>query len=173
MDKARPKRGCNNIKKSQQNTIPSMIEATKTKTKTNTAVQRKPAEKRNLITVKTVSNSNNFDDTLSSDESFIVNRSKNFTPKRKSGAHSVLELNSSQEVGEIEWSNLGLVDDTGENILFQKYFHIVPGAEDEKQNVTAKCVTCAREKPAPVYCKGSKAATSNFVRHLKVICGIH
>lgn len=168
MEKTRPKRGCNKIVR--QNTIPSMIHGTKNKTNT---VQQKSTEKRNLITVKTVSNSNCVDDTLSSDESFITNRSKTFTPKRKSGAHSVYELNSSQEVEETELSNLGLVDDTGENILFQKYFHIVPGTEDEKQNVTAKCVTCARDKPVPVHCRGSKAATSNFVRHLKVICGIY
>lgn len=162
MENIKLKGGRKNEKNTQQNTIPMI-----TRNKSD-KVQQKNNEKKNSITVKKVSNSYCKNDTFSSEESFIAQRSQNCTPTRKSKAHSIDELNSSEEIEAQEQSKSMLVDDSTENILFQKYFHILPETEDEKKNVTAKCVACARDKPNS-HCRSSKAATSNFVRHLRVM----
>lgn len=146
----RAKENKENIRQAWQATLPSMM-ASRNKNK---------SEKTVLVTVNTTS--------TSSDESLASpNTSK------KCDAHSVYELNSSGESdtlkSDVDLVNKNTLDDDAENILFQKYFRIVPGTEDEKKNVTVVCVTCAEHKPNPVHLRGSKAATSNFVRHLRVL----
>lgn len=61
------------------------------------------------------------------------------------------------------------IENTSENILFEKYFRIVEDKNNAKRNIAASCLTCEKEKKFQVIVRGSLLATSNFIRHLRVI----
>lgn len=56
-----------------------------------------------------------------------------------------------------------------ERILFENYFRIVE-KNNANRNIAACCLTCEKDKNYQVIVRGSQLATSNFIRHLKVIC---
>ena len=70
-------------------------------------------------------------------------------------------------VPETESVSVSAVENDGENphILFQEYFQIIERKNDDKKNIVAKCKIC--EIPTSV--RGSLNATSNYIRHLKVV----
>lgn len=86
-----------------------------------------------------------------------------------------LDLVSSDDenIGESANRNAQINEDknenTTENILFIKYFKIVEDKKDAKKNIAACCLTCGKDKKYQVIVRGSLLATSNFIRHLKVI----
>lgn len=56
------------------------------------------------------------------------------------------------------------------SVLFQKYFRIIERKSDIKQNISTICLTCEKISDTPVVVRGSLLATSNFIRHLRVMC---
>lgn len=60
-------------------------------------------------------------------------------------------------------TKIKLEEYTFQNILFKKYFEVIEYNPDDL-NINVLCRICTQ----PKYIKGSKKATSNFVRHLKV-----
>lgn len=161
---------------SKQNTIPSMIR------KTQNENGQKNSGKKTLISVSTTPNSTFLNNTLSSDESDSPqnNRSKNCKRNEKNGKHvdSECELIHSTVEDALDQPNVDVIEASSSNnseenvLLFDKYFHILPETEDEKKNLTALCVACSKDTVDPVKFRGSRNATSNFVRHLKVIFSV-
>lgn len=61
------------------------------------------------------------------------------------------------------------IENSSENLLFRKYFRVVEKKNDVKRNVTAICIMCGRNNAVSAHVRGSLNATSNFVRHLRVM----
>lgn len=81
-----------------------------------------------------------------------------------------IELDKSEaEIVEEDGSEYHLTENE-ENLLFEKYFPIVEGSvPDEKKNVDVVCRECSKERTTTKTMRGSKLATSNLIRHLRVI----
>lgn len=118
-----------------------------------------------LVTVSTRQSSKEYDLTQSDDET-----SPQLPPENRNETISGLETSDAAIVEEVESENHPTEDEAIEDhLLFGKYFPIVEGSvPDEKQNVNVICRECSRDKTTTKYMRGSKIATSNLIRHLRV-----
>lgn len=124
---------------------------------------QQPKKNRTLVTVSTRQLPNDYDLTSSDDE---------ISPRLPPEIETIVGLETSDAaiVEESENENHPTEDEAIEdNLLFSKYFPIVEGSvPDEKKNVNVICRECSREKTTTKYMRGSKIATSNLIRHLRV-----
>lgn len=92
-----------------------------------------------------------------------------YTPT-ENRSDSIVELDKSEaEIVEEDGSENHLTENE-ENVLFEKYFPIVEGSvPDEKKSFDVVCRECSEEKATTKTMRGSKLATSNLIRHLRVI----